>query len=48
MPRCAARLCALIEALGLPTTYTGLQPQRLLEVMTHDKKSLNGVIRFIL
>jgi 3-dehydroquinate synthase len=43
-----SRLCALIEALGLPTTYTGLPPQRLLEVMAHDKKSLNGVVRFIL
>jgi 3-dehydroquinate synthase len=43
-----SRLCALIEALGLPTTYTDLPPQRLLEVMTHDKKSLNGVIRFVL
>ena len=43
-----SRLCALIEALGLPTTYTGLPPQRLLEVMTHDKKSLNGVVRFVL
>ena len=43
-----SRLCALIEALGLPTTYTDLPPQRLLEVMTHDKKSLNGVVRFVL
>jgi len=43
-----SRLCGLIEALGLPTTYTDLPPQRLLEVMTHDKKSLNGVVRFVL
>jgi 3-dehydroquinate synthase len=43
-----SRLCALIETLGLPTTYTGLTPQHLLEVMTHDKKSLNGVVRFVL
>jgi len=43
-----SRLCALIEALGLPTTYAQLPPQRLLEVMTHDKKSLNGVVRFVL
>jgi len=43
-----SRLCALIETLGLPTTYTGLPPQHLLEVMTHDKKSLNGVVRFVL
>jgi len=43
-----SRLCGLIEALGLPTTYADLPPQRLLEVMTHDKKSLNGVVRFVL
>lgn len=43
-----SRLCALIEALGLPTTYSDLAPQRLLEIMTHDKKSLNGVVRFVL
>jgi 3-dehydroquinate synthetase len=41
-------LCALIEGLGLPTTYADLLPQRLLEAMTHDKKSLNGVVRFVL
>jgi 3-dehydroquinate synthase len=43
-----SRLCALIEALGLPTTYAGLTPQHLLGVMAHDKKSLNGVVRFVL
>lgn len=43
-----SRLCALIEGLGLPTTYTALPAQRLLEVMSHDKKSLNGVVRFVL
>jgi 3-dehydroquinate synthase len=43
-----ARVCALIEALGLPTTYADLPPQRLVEMTTHDKKSLNGVVRFVL
>jgi len=43
-----SRLCALIEALGLPATYTEVPPERLLAAMTHDKKSLNGVVRFIL
>jgi len=43
-----SRLCALIETLGLPTTYAGLPSQALLEAMTHDKKSLNGVVRFVL
>jgi 3-dehydroquinate synthetase len=32
----------------LPTTYAGLPSQSLLEAMTHDKKSLNGVVRFVL
>lgn len=43
-----SRLCALIAALGLPTTYSGLTPPALLEVMTRDKKALNGVVRFVL
>src|SRR5262249_24778472 len=34
-------LCWLIEALGLPTTYTRLPPQRLVEGLTHDKKFLH-------
>lgn len=43
-----SRVCAAIEALGLPTTYAGLDPERILAVMAHDKKSLNGVVRFVL
>ncbi|HEY7491315.1 MAG TPA: 3-dehydroquinate synthase [Candidatus Tectomicrobia bacterium] len=43
-----ARLHALLEALHLPMTYTNVQPQHLLTAMTHDKKSLNGVVRFVL
>jgi 3-dehydroquinate synthase len=42
------RLTALIEAVGLPTTYTGVSTADLLEAMTHDKKTLNGVVRFVL
>ncbi len=42
------RLHALLEALNLPVTYSGIPPQRLLEAMTHDKKAVNGVARFIL
>lgn len=42
------RLNTLIEALGLPITYAGVATAQLLEAMTHDKKSLNGVIRFVL
>lgn len=43
-----ARLHALLTALRLPLTYTDIQPQRLLAAMAHDKKSLNGVVRFVL
>jgi 3-dehydroquinate synthase len=43
-----ARLHALLKALQLPLTYTDVQPQHLLAAMAHDKKSLNGVVRFIL
>jgi 3-dehydroquinate synthase len=42
------RLCALLQTLRLPVAYTGIAPQRLLETMTHDKKAVSGVIRFIL
>lgn len=42
------RLCTLLDVLGLPVTYTGASPQHLLEVMAHDKKALNGVVRFVL
>ncbi len=42
------RLCSLLEVLHLPISYTGIAPQSLLEAMTHDKKSLNGVVRFVL
>jgi 3-dehydroquinate synthase len=43
-----ARLHAVLEALHLPVTYTGVAPQRLLEVMAHDKKAVSGVVRFVL
>jgi 3-dehydroquinate synthase len=42
------RLHALLRALRLPLTYTDIEPQRLLAAMTHDKKALNGVVRFVL
>jgi 3-dehydroquinate synthase len=43
-----ARLHALLQALRLPLTYTDVEPQRLLAAMAHDKKALNGVVRFVL
>jgi 3-dehydroquinate synthase len=42
------RLQRLLEALRLPVAYTGITPQHLLDIMAHDKKSLNGVVRFVL
>jgi 3-dehydroquinate synthase len=42
------RLYAVLEALELPVTYTALDSQDLLEIMAHDKKTVNGVMRFIL
>jgi 3-dehydroquinate synthetase len=28
--------------------YTGVSPSQILAAMTHDKKALNGVVRFVL
>jgi 3-dehydroquinate synthase len=42
------RLHALLRAVQLPLTYTDVEPQRLLAAMAHDKKALNGVVRFVL
>ncbi len=44
----SARLHALLQALHLPVDYTDIAPQPLLEVMAHDKKALDGVVRFVL
>jgi 3-dehydroquinate synthase len=43
-----ARLHALLRALHLPLTCTHIAPQGLLAAMAHDKKALNGVVRFVL
>ena len=42
------RLLALLEVLRLPVAYSGIMPEVLLDVMTHDKKSVNGVVRFVM
>ena len=44
----AERLQALLRALHLPVTYTGIAPQPLLDTMAHDKKALNGIVRFVM
>ncbi len=38
----------LLDALGLPVTVPDLDPEEILEVMTHDKKVEHGQLRFIL
>lgn len=49
---CASTVCerlqALLQALRLPVAYTDIVAPRLLEVMAHDKKTVGGVIRFVL
>lgn len=42
------RLQTLLRAFHLPLTYTDVDPQALLAAMAHDKKALNGVVRFVL
>jgi 3-dehydroquinate synthase len=42
------RVHALLHRLHLPLTYTGVAPEQLLAAMAHDKKALNGVVRFVL
>jgi 3-dehydroquinate synthase len=42
------RVHALLHRLHLPLTYTDVAPEQLLAAMTHDKKALNGVVRFVL
>lgn len=44
----AARLHALVEAAGLPTLATGVDPQRLRSAMQLDKKVTGKRLRFIL
>ncbi|QDU29703.1 3-dehydroquinate synthase [Anatilimnocola aggregata] len=38
----------LLQALELPTTVAGLDPQQLLAAMQHDKKVEHGKLRFVL
>jgi 3-dehydroquinate synthase len=43
-----ARLKCVIEKVGLPTEMPSLKPKRLIQAMEHDKKVLEGRIRFVL
>jgi 3-dehydroquinate synthase len=42
------RLIALLSALRLPVTYTGIIAEHLLDAMAHDKKAVQGSARFVL
>ncbi len=44
----ATRQNTLLAAIGLPTTFTGIQPAHVLDAMLRDKKVQNGVIRWVL
>ena len=43
----AARQKALLEAAGLPTGLSGVEPGRILEAMLTDKKAVGGAVRFV-
>jgi 3-dehydroquinate synthase len=42
------RLNQLLTRTGLPMTIPGVDPNRLLELMQHDKKVLDGTLRWVL
>ena len=42
------RITRLIAACGLPTAPPKITPERWFELMGHDKKSIDGAIRFVL
>jgi 3-dehydroquinate synthase len=47
-PEVTSRLRRLLERFGLPVATPGLEPARLLEAMTRDKKNQRGKVRFVL
>jgi 3-dehydroquinate synthase len=44
----AARQDALLEAVGLPTRFSGVDPRAVVEALRHDKKARDGRVPFIL
>jgi 3-dehydroquinate synthase len=42
------RVCAILERAGLPTAAKGLAPERMQQLMSVDKKSKEGRVRFVL
>ena len=43
-----ARLTGLLETIGLPVAIKGLDSDKIIEAMKHDKKIVAGKIRFVL
>jgi len=44
----ALRIRTLLQRAGLPVTVKGMTPQRMLELMSVDKKARDGRVRFVL
>jgi 3-dehydroquinate synthase len=44
----ALRIRALLQRAGLPVAVKGMTPQRMLELMSVDKKARDGRVRFVL
>jgi 3-dehydroquinate synthase len=44
----AARQEALIQGVGLPTRFTGIQPREVVDALRHDKKARDGRVPFVL
>jgi 3-dehydroquinate synthase len=47
-PAARNRLYSVLEGLGLPVSYADIDTQRLIDVMAHDKKAIDGVVQFVL
>ncbi|MHC5543225.1 3-dehydroquinate synthase family protein, partial [Singulisphaera rosea] len=47
-PETSNRIKALVNTFGLPDSAPGLDPDRLVEAMTRDKKNQKGKTRFVL
>ena len=47
-PELAERQGALLARFGLPSSYTGVAADAVLEAMTHDKKAAAGELRWVL
>ena len=44
----AERQDALLEAVGLPTRFSGVAPREIVEALRHDKKARDGRVPFVL